>query len=332
MMACDDGQPLVHAWMHDYGEYFPLNADVPEGLATDWHNEFPLFSAEAARIASRGFKDVTFFTRSGNLRSPGVSNMFWLGDQLTVYDACDGMRSALIGAMSGGLSGWTVNHADIGAFTMIDRLPWMPLPGIDFLRDTELNVRWLELCVFLNSIYRAHPGLIPQKSAQIWDDDNVKYTKLLSGLFRDLRPYREALFAEAEAGGMPLVRHGVLMHPEDPMWFNASRSFQADKHCKAGNEIGLFQFYFGDDVIVVPTMNSKQNEVHAYIPQGTWVNFWSNRTVQGPSYSKWDSPLGKPVFFYRSDTDSAGNAWKGFFEKLSEKYRSKLAAVNAFLI
>lgn len=319
MMACDDGKPLVHAWMHDYGEYFPMEAVArsggPQGLGSDLHNLFPRYSAETARVASENFTDVTFFARSGDLRSPGVARMFWLGDQLTSYDACDGLQSALIGAMSGGLSGWTINHADIGAFTMIDRLHRLPMPGIHFTRDTELNVRWLELCVFINAMFRSHPGLLPQTSAQLWDKDALSYTKSMTKLFRDLAPYREFLFSEASLKGLPVVRHGILVEPRDPSWFNASSDFKGGKKCKAGNEIGLNQFFMGDDVLVAPALRPGVQEVHAYIPQGSWTHFWLKQTVQGPSYQAWKANLGQPVFFYRTTS-----AWAGFFRNLSYQY------------
>merc|ERR1712054_402688 len=300
---------------------FPLEAVArkggPQGLGSDLHNLFPRYSAETARAASEGFDNVTFFSRSGDLRSPGVSRMFWLGDQLTSYDACDGLQSALIGALSGGLSGWTINHADIGAFTMIDRVPWLPLPGIHFKRSLELDVRWLELGVFINAMFRSHPGLVPSTSDQLWDADSLEYTRLMSKLFADLTPYREALFSEAAAEGLPLVRHGILVQPEDNTWFNNSLAF-SQQGCKAGNQIGLFQFYFGDDVIVVPALRKGIQDVYAYIPEGTWTHFWLNQTVQGPSYKAWKAPLGQPVFFYRTSS-----TWAAFFAALSLRYASQ---------
>eukprot|EP00931_Biecheleriopsis_adriatica_P042033 TRINITY_DN23960_c0_g2_i1.p1 TRINITY_DN23960_c0_g2~~TRINITY_DN23960_c0_g2_i1.p1 ORF type:complete len:251 (-),score=32.27 TRINITY_DN23960_c0_g2_i1:26-778(-) len=235
-------------------------------------------------------------------------------------DGCDGLQSAVIGAMSGGLSGWTITHGDLGAFTMIDRFSWLPLPGIHYLRDSVLMVRWLELGVFLNAIYRSHPGLIPGKASQPWDSDIVNHTRQLTQLFRDLSPYRDALFEGASLTGLPLVRHGLLVHPEDTSWFNASRNFGYSFRCQAGNEIGLSQFFFGDHVIVVPALHEDQKSVYVYLPRGTWVHFWTRQEVTGPSYNMWAAPLGQPVFFFRtSGTPDVGH-WADFFHKLALKY------------
>jgi alpha-glucosidase (family GH31 glycosyl hydrolase) len=38
----------------------------------------------------------------------------WLGDQLVSWDAHDGLKSALLGMVQGGLSGLSMSHSDIG--------------------------------------------------------------------------------------------------------------------------------------------------------------------------------------------------------------------------
>lgn len=43
-------------------------------------------------LASYSFQ-VTFFSRSGFIRSPGRSTLFWLGDQLVTWDGFDGLAS-----------------------------------------------------------------------------------------------------------------------------------------------------------------------------------------------------------------------------------------------
>jgi len=321
MMACDDGVPLVHAWMNDYAEYLPLSAGIwingslGTGMASDVHNQYPGLSSAAALAATEGFPEVTFLARSGDLRSPGTAKMFWLGDQLTTWDACDGMQSALIGAMSGGLSGWTLNHVDVGGFTMIDRFPWVPLPGIHFQRTADMLVRWMELGVFMNTIFRSHPGLVPSKSSQPWDPDMLNMTRGLSELFRLLAPYRVALFKEAETIGLPPVRHGMLVHPEDSAWFNETGKKGHHKRCNAGDEIGLSQFFFGDDVIVAPVLQANSDSTSAYLPKGTWTHMWTGKSVVGPLYSWWFAPPGHPAVFIR-----ASSSWASFFMGVAAEY------------
>jgi len=63
--------------------------------------------AEAAR-------DAWIFTRAAALGSLPHLNMQWLGDQLTSWDAHDGLASVLPGSLSSGFSGLSLVHSDIG--------------------------------------------------------------------------------------------------------------------------------------------------------------------------------------------------------------------------
>jgi len=334
LMACepDGGPPLVHGWMNDYGEWFPLNAEVSKALdaqkvllASDVHNTYGRLSSAAARLATEGVGNATFFARSGDLHSPAEARMFWLGDQITSWDACDGMQSALIGMMSGGLSGWTITHAEIGGYDAIS----LPLPGIKFTRTPELLVRWLELSVFTDAMLRGHETNTINASAQLWDNDVVAYTQPLVELFRGLAPYRQSLFNDAAILGLPLVRHGVLVEPSDPTWFESTPSSVLPRHCSAGFEVGLKQFFVGDDLLVVPVFEAHSSSVDVYLPRGKWTHFWSNRSVTGPSRGRWPAPMGQPAFFYRA---SLGAVWMPFFEHLAQRFRRDVSLSASLVV
>ncbi|BCG24044.1 hypothetical protein TUM18999_22350 [Pseudomonas tohonis] len=66
-----------------------------------------------------GEGELLSFTRAGYIRSPGLTTGIWLGDQLVTWDAHDGLHSALPGLLSGGLSGFALDHADTGGYTTI---------------------------------------------------------------------------------------------------------------------------------------------------------------------------------------------------------------------
>jgi len=168
--------------------------------------------------------------------------------------------------------------------------------------------------VFLNVVFRTHMGLLPNISAQVWDKGQLDTTRNLTELFRALRPYRESLLKEAELMGLPPVRHGILVYPEDRTWFNNAPG-RAEKGCSAGQSIGLHQFFFGDDVIVAPVLGPRQEQVSVYLPEGAWVHFWSNKEAQGPLYSSWDAPPGRPAVFYLQSSP-----WASFFFDLSRRF------------
>jgi alpha-glucosidase (family GH31 glycosyl hydrolase) len=113
-------QAGASGWMADFGEALPFNAVLASGgSAGVWHNRYPeewaRVNRQAIEEAGRG-SDAVFFSRSGYTRSPGISTLFWLGDQLQTWDKHDGMKSAITGSLSGGISGFSLVHSDTGGF------------------------------------------------------------------------------------------------------------------------------------------------------------------------------------------------------------------------
>jgi alpha-glucosidase len=104
--------------------------------------------------------------RSGSSTSPKNTRLFWMGDQLPTFDEYDGLWSALIGQLNGGLSGFTLGHSDIGGYTTI--LEPYTHGLLDYVRTKELLLRWIEMSTFSDMIMRTHGGVIPADMYQIW--------------------------------------------------------------------------------------------------------------------------------------------------------------------
>ena len=195
----------VSGWMHDFGEYLPFDAVMASGeTAEEWHNRFPEVWAQLGRNATQraaaavaaaaagaagaataagaagaavtagsserseivaAEDEVVFFARSAWTRSPGIAPLFWQGDQLTTWDQFDGLRTVLLGTLSGGLSGRSLSHSDVGGYTMVDEsvtIAGHPL-GVYYVRDAELLQRWTELSALADALLRTHPGLLSDK-------------------------------------------------------------------------------------------------------------------------------------------------------------------------
>lgn len=58
--------------------------------------------------------------RSGATFSAAKTSLFWLGDQTVTWDEHDGLITIIIGLLSSGLSGYSLQHSDIGGYTAID--------------------------------------------------------------------------------------------------------------------------------------------------------------------------------------------------------------------
>lgn len=154
--------------MLDFGEYTPF--DVTTYSNEDpykFHNAFPIewakLNREAEILSGKG-DEIVAFMRSGSTLSPTYTDLFWMGDQLTTFDRFDGMWSAMIGLLNGGVSGFSMGHSDIGGYTSVHE------GVITITRDKETLLRWIELTTFADVVMRSHPSNLPSANWQIYDD------------------------------------------------------------------------------------------------------------------------------------------------------------------
>ena len=129
----------VCGWMCDFGESLPLNALLnSKEDAHKFHSRYPSIwaqlNADAISNATHILQaqtgssasicdpnDVVYFMRSGNVHSPAVTRLFWLGDQMVTWDAHDGLATVIVGMLSEGISGYSLTHSDIGGYTAIHK-------------------------------------------------------------------------------------------------------------------------------------------------------------------------------------------------------------------
>jgi alpha-glucosidase len=281
-------------WMADFGEALPFDATLHDGAdASLWHNAYPVAWArihrEAIEEAGRS-ADVLFFNRSGFTQSPGTSRLLWLGDQLQNWSQFDGIKSAVVGMLSAGMSGFSQVHSDTGGYvTLSASLLHSRVPVTQ--RSKELLMRWVELNAF-TSLLRTHEGLDPALSAQVYDDDEtVEHFARFSKIYAALAFYRRPLLQAAEKYGHPVVRHPFVHYPNDPA-VHALR----------------YQFMLGEDFMVAPVLDPGVRQVYLYLPAGSWTNFWTGH-VNASQKGRWTTvaaPIGNPGLFYRT-TSPAGN-------------------------
>lgn len=285
-------------WMADFGEALPYDAVLASGTAREFHNRYPEEWAQLNReaIEEAGLGDeAVFFTRSGFTRSPGRSTLFWLGDQTVSWDEFDGIKSAVTGMLSSGMSGFSLNHSDIGGYTAIRN------PLQSYRRNKELLQRWTELAAF-TPVFRTHEGNRPDENHQIFsDEDTLEHFARLAKVYQAWAPYRAELVAEAAKTGHPVVRHLFVHYPDDP------------------NVLGLRyeEFLVGTELLVAPVLDPGRDEVRAYLPAGEWVHLWTGERFGNPergSFQTVKAPIGRPAVFFRS-----GSA-------VGQRFRAQLAA------
>jgi alpha-glucosidase (family GH31 glycosyl hydrolase) len=279
----------VSGWMADFGEALPLEIALASGVEPEtYHNQYPFdwaeLNKEVAAEAGVTSEHLTF-NRSGNARSPSVARSFWIGDQLVTWDDFDGIKTVIPALLSSGLSGYTLQHADVGGWLSVNQ----PLVEIELFRTKELFQRWMEINSF-TVLVRLHTTNLPELNHQYnTDEETLVHFSRLSQVFASLAPYRKTLMDEAASRGIPVVRHPMLHYPQDTKVYELKQ-----------------QFMLGADFMVAPVLDEGVTTVSVYLPAGSWTHLWSGKEMgnleQGETLTV-DAPIGEPAVFYRSNSE-----------------------------
>ncbi|TVU22609.1 hypothetical protein EJB05_32320, partial [Eragrostis curvula] len=316
----DDG---VSGWMADFGEGLPLDARLhscedpvaahnryPElwarvnrEFADEWRRAGVKPSCAATPAATEeeekddGDEDgLVFFVRSGFRESSRWAMLFWEGDQMVSWQANDGIKSSVVGLLSGGLSGFPLNHSDAGGYCTVD------LPLLRYRRSEELLLRWTELNAF-TVVFRTHEGNKPGSNCQFYSNSRtLSHFARCAKMYKAWEFYRAQLVREAAKTGLPVARHMFLHYPDD-------ERVQALTH---------EQFLVGTEMLVVPVLDKGRGAVTAYFPAGAgaWRHVWTGdeygaggggegkvnerRTVHGGFEAEVEAPVGYPAVFVRA--------------------------------
>jgi alpha-glucosidase (family GH31 glycosyl hydrolase) len=270
-------------WMADFGEGLPYDAVLfsgadPKTYHDRYAEEWARVNREAIREAGRE-DDIVFFNRAGYIRSPSYSTLFWVGDQLVDWDEHDGIKSAVTGLLTSGLSGYSLEHSDIGGYTAIDN------PMLRYHRSRELLLRWIELGAF-TVVFRTHEGNIPEVNHQFYsDEETMEHFVRFANIYAAWKPYRMDLVKEASEIGLPVVRHPYIQYPDDPEVLNLR-----------------YQFMVGTEFMVAPVLDPDTDSMEVYLPTGGWVHLWTGVRYGSSDrglYETVSAPIGKPAVFYR---------------------------------
>ena len=285
-------------WMADFGEGLPYDAVLfsganPRSYHDRYAEEWARVNREAIDEAGRG-DDIVFFNRSGYTESPRYSTLFWVGDQLVDWDEHDGIKSAVTGLLSSGLSGYSLEHSDIGGYTALDN------PLLEYHRSRELLLRWIELGAF-TTVFRTHEGNIPEVNYQIYSDkETLLHFARFAKIYAAWKAYRVELVQDAFETGLPVVRHPFIHYPDDPEVLALE-----------------YQFMVGTDLMVAPVLDPDTDTVDIYLPAGRWVHLWTGEgygSSQRGAYETVPAPIGEPAVFYREGSER-GTRFKDELER-----------------
>jgi alpha-glucosidase len=238
-----------------------------EGRKTDHREIHNVFGMQNARATYEGLLRLQPEVRPFVLTRAAYAGTqryaaTWTGDNSSTWNH---MRISIPQLLNLGLSGYSFVGDDIGGFA------GSPTP--------ELLTRWMELGVF-NPIYRNH-GTKGSRNREPWVDgpEHEAIRRQYIEVRYKLLPYIYTGLEESSRTGVPLMRPMFLEYPsEDSL------------------QLMETEFMFGSDLLVAPKVDEKVGPYEVKLPQGLWYDFWTGKTVVGPTQNI-DPPLDAlPVF------------------------------------
>ncbi|MFJ2474052.1 NPCBM/NEW2 domain-containing protein [Streptomyces sp. NPDC087659] len=122
----------------------------------------------------------------------------------------------------------------------------------------------------------------PFRYGEPYTSVNRRYLKLHEALL----PYVYSYAHEATRTGVGLARPLVLEYPDD---------------AKAATDAAKYQFLSGRDFLVAPVYQDATERDGIHLPKGTWIDYWSGRTYEGPAtVDDYSAPLDTLPLFVRA--------------------------------
>lgn len=274
----------VDGWMADFGEYVPLDSVPKDGNPIELRNTFPVDWHRASGEALQDLRpngDWVSFARSGFTGVQRVAQIHWVGDQETSWSELDGLPTVIPAMLNLGLAGQPFVTHDIAGFARGDG------PS-----TKELFQRWTELGAF-TPIMRTHDGADKVNNWR-WnrDEETIAHFRKFAYVHCALMNDFMMLAAEAETTGAPILRHLMLVFPDDRKTWDISD-----------------QFMIGDSLLVAPVIEEGATSRTVYFPAGTWYDVWTGQSVQGGQTITVNAPIGSPPVYSRgANRDDLRNA------------------------
>ncbi|MFJ6521592.1 TIM-barrel domain-containing protein [Streptomyces filamentosus] len=190
----------------------------------------------------------------------------WTGDTSGTWDAMRWHVPAITGA---GLSGFNYASGDVDGIyggspkTYVRDLQWKALTPA-FMTMSGWGA---------TNPAPGYQDKQPWRFSDPYLSINRKYLKLKMRLM----PYLYSASRVATETGTPTVRAMVLEYPNDPV--------------ARGNQTSG-QFMSGDSLLVAPIVTDTTTRDGIYLPAGTWTDYWTGKTYNGPGWlNGYSAPL-----------------------------------------
>ncbi len=244
----------------DFGEDIHMDAEYHGMEASRLNNLYALLYQKTAFEVTREVTGQGIVWARAGWAGCQRYPVHWGGDAACTWD---GMAGSLKGGLHLGLSGFGFWSHDVPGFHGLPDFMNAVIPD-------ELYVRWTQFGVFTSHL-RYHGT----SKREPWHFRSVagivrKWLRLRYALL----PYILDQAEKVTRTGYPMLRALVFHHP-------------GDRQCWTIHD----QYYFGDEFLVAPVMNSL-NRRDVYLPEGDWVNLFTGEKLSG---GRWIKDLQVPL-------------------------------------
>lgn len=240
------------------------------GANTPYAQNRNVFALNMARATYEGLRRLRpnerpyVITRAAYAGIQRYSTM-WTGDNTATWDT---LALSIPMYATLGLSGEPFIGGDIGGF--IGRA------------DPELLTRWYQVG-FLTPFCRNHAEIVaydhePWRFGSYYEGIIRRYLKLRYRLL----PFLYTALEEAHRTGTPMFR---------PLLLN----YQNDYNTLTIDD----EFMLGADLLAAPILHPAQTSRMVYLPEGTWIDFWTGKQIKGGTAIQVDAPLETVPLFIR---------------------------------
>lgn len=262
-----------HAWAADL-QY------LDGGLGITKNNLFPVAYAQTFHelITSTKKEGITF-SRAGFAGSSTYPT-FWAGDEDSTWDAYRASIRAGITASASGIFFW---GWDIGGFS--GELP-----------TTDLYLRGSAMATFcpimqFHSEFNHHRQ--PSNDRTPWniaeqneDPEVISIFRGFASIRKRLIPYLSSQGKLAIKTGRPLMAGLFFDYFDDPEIWKTP-----------------YQYMLGTSLLIAPVIEPNSTSQKIYLPEGAWVELWSNKEFSGKQWIQVQTPLNEiPVFIKAEDS------------------------------
>jgi alpha-glucosidase (family GH31 glycosyl hydrolase) len=216
--------------------------------------------------------DAVLFSRAG-FTGAQKAPMHWAGDENSTWQA---YQDAITAMLNAGLSGIPFIGWDLAGFS-------------GDIPDAELYLRSAAMAAFcpIMQYHSEYHRKQPSRDRTPWniqactgDERVLTVFRYFANLRMNLLPYILHEAGEASRSGLPLMRPLFLEFSGD----STARQFP-------------YQYLFGSSMLVAPVIQPGLERTKVYLPAGTWYDFWTNQTFEGPVVLEVSCPLERiPVF------------------------------------